>query len=133
MRTVAFVCLFMICMLGKAQGNLQFNQVITYTGTGTGSHSYISPSWIVPNNRVWKIEAATASVSSSSSSSSVQMNSGNGLCSFKLMSAGVYSSFSPFPIWLKAGDEILLQASGGCCSILSFNYGISIIEFNIVP
>jgi len=44
-------CLFFGTLF--SQGNLQFNQVITYTGTFQGNLSLGT----VPNGKVWKIEA----------------------------------------------------------------------------
>ena len=44
--------------ISNAQGNLQFNQVITYTGTFQGSLVLGT----VPNGKVWKIEARSIDI-----------------------------------------------------------------------
>ena len=133
MRTVAFVCLCMMCMLVKAQGNLQFNQVVTYTGTGSGSFSYTSPTWTVPAGKVWKIESASPSLANSAVTRKINVEAGGGWGTFALTTASTETTINPFPIWLKAGDQVQLQAAGNCCSTTTFYYAISILEFNIVP
>lgn len=116
-----------------AQGNLQFNQVVTYTGTGSGSYSYTSPTWTVPAGKVWKIESASPSLANSAVTRKINVEAGGGWGTFALTTASNETSINPFPIWLKAGDQVQLQASGNCCSTTTFYYAISIIEFNIIP
>lgn len=120
-------------MLIKAQGNLQFNQVVTYTGTGSGSFSYTSPTWTVPAGKVWKIESASPSLANSAVTRKINVEAGGGWGTFALTTASTETTINPFPIWLKAGDQVQLQAAGNCCSTTTFYYAISILEFNIVP
>lgn len=89
-----------------SQGNLQFNQVLTFGGTLCASCS--QPIGTVPAGKVWKIE----------SKGGATINTVNGV--------SVTQSIS-YPFWLKAGD-ILGHYTGSAQD--SF---ISIIEFNIVP
>jgi hypothetical protein len=125
--------LFLFVFLGPlclgAQGNLQFNQVVSHSGTGSGTFSYTSPTWTVPANKVWKIEAAApfAGLNTSHVTRSIQVNSGNAWGAYSLLSG------DPTPIWLKAGDQVRLEASANCCSTYPFSYHISVIEFNIIP
>jgi len=123
------ICSFISTLSLFAQGNLQFNQVISNTGTASGTYSYTSPSWTVPANKVWKIEAAApfAGLNTSHVTRSIQVNSGNAWASYSLLSG------DPTPIWLKAGDQVRLEASANCCNTYLFTYHISAIEFNIVP
>lgn len=131
------ILLFFIVLMGvgtfKAQGNLQFNQVVTYTGTGSGSFSYSSPTWTVPAGKVWKVESASPIVANAPVTRAININAGSSWGSFALMTASQETTISPFPIWLKAGDQVQLQAAGNCCSTTSFSYAISILEFNVVP
>lgn len=133
MRTFFFLFAFLILGSLNAQGNLQFNQVVTYTGTGSGSFSYSSPTWTVPAGKVWKVESASPNVANAPVTRAINMNAGSSWGSFALMTASQETTISPFPIWLKAGDQIQLQAAGNCCSTTSFSYAISILEFNVVP
>jgi len=116
-----------------SQGNLQFNQVVTYTGSGSGSFSYNSPTWTVPAGKVWKVESASPNLGNAAVTRAVNVNSGVDWGSYRLTSSGQDLSVSPFPIWLKAGDQVQLHASGNCCSTTNFSYAISVVEFNIVP
>jgi hypothetical protein len=61
------------------------------------------------------------------------VEAGGGWGTFALTTASNETTINPFPIWLKAGDQVQLQASGNCCSTTTFYYAISILEFNIVP
>ena len=133
MRITALVLYLIFATTVVAQGNLQFNQVVTYTGTGSGSFSYTSPTWTVPAGKVWKIESASPSLANSAVTRKINVEAGGGWGTFALTTASNETTINPFPIWLKAGDQVQLQASGNCCSTTTFYYAISIIEFNIVP
>ncbi|MEY5133800.1 MAG: hypothetical protein RLZZ198_1804 [Bacteroidota bacterium] len=133
MRISALVLFLIIATSVVAQGNLQFNQVVTYTGTGSGSFSYTSPTWTVPVGKVWKIESASPNLGNTAVSRAVNINAGASWGSFALTTSSQETTINPFPIWLKAGDLVQLQAAGNCCSTTSFSYAISILEFNIVP
>jgi hypothetical protein len=133
MRIFILFVLLISIETSLAQGNLQFNQVVTYTGTGSGSFSYVSPSWTVPAGKVWKIESASPNLGNTAVSRAVNINAGASWGLFALTTSSQETTINPFPIWLKAGDLVQLQAAGNCCSTTSFSYAISIIEFNIIP
>lgn len=120
---------FLFSMHLQSQGNLQFNQVVSHSGTSSGTYSYTSPTWTVPANKVWKIEAAApfAGLNTSHVTRTIQVNSGNAWGAYSLLSG------DPTPIWLKAGDQVRLEASANCCNTYTFSYHISVLEFNIVP
>jgi len=117
--------LFTFNVATHAQGNLQFNQVLTYTGSING----MTNQWTVPAGKVWKIESKTRTP--------------NGGLTFYINSTAVNDYYffwnnagqasvssmaiDSAPIWLKAGDISYFNSSG------TANYYISIIEFNIVP
>jgi hypothetical protein len=97
----------------KAQGNLQFNQVLSYTGNVYNYGNYsASPVWTVPSGKVWKIESYTRDF--------LMINniSING------------NTITGNNIWLKSGD--ILQCNPTSYST-GYNYLFSIIEFNIIP
>jgi hypothetical protein len=64
MKKIIFVllCFILASTTSRAQGNLQFNQVITYTGSIQWSaqpwQGFLvnGPQWTVPSGKVWKIE-----------------------------------------------------------------------------
>ena len=89
-----------------SQGNLQFNQVLTYGGTLCASCN--QPIGTVPVGKVWKIESKGGST----------INTVNGNAVTQTIS---------YPFWLKAGD-ILGHYTGS-----AQDWFISILEFNIVP
>lgn len=113
-----------------SQGNLQFNQVLSYSQTfntsASGSlYSFTSPLYTVPTGKVWKIEKFVMHEESSSLTSGwLVVNSG---C--KLFPDEVNSG----PVWLKAGDEFVAKVSVSGGSNFSGDFFISIIEFNVVP
>jgi hypothetical protein len=95
-----------------AQGNLQFNQVLTFEGVGNST--WYRP----PVNTVWKIERAF--LNSDCSGSALQVNGK------KASSAG--NNSTTFPIWINDQDSI--RAILGCSPQ---TYFISIIEFSVIP
>ena len=101
----------------RAQGNLQFNQVLNYEFTLNGN------SFTVPAGKVWKLE-------------NVMLNSINNYACMVYNGTTYYlrqhntssSAWDNFPFWLTEGKTV---SFGSNCSGAS---GIvSIIEFNIVP
>ncbi len=127
MKTFFFLISFTFCSLAFSQGNLQFNQVLTYNGlingsnsltASTGTYSNASVKYTVPTNKVWKIEYMYFT----NSSGYLFLNN----CQSTNSAGSAYYSTPP-AIWLKAGD--LVQFAGAGTGI----YFISIIEFNIVP
>jgi hypothetical protein len=113
----------------KAQGNLQFNQVVTVSTT----------TMTVPAGKVWKIESYSESevtFNSNYSSGCVNVNyhrplviNNNNYYFFGNMAtassgANYISTGNKLPIWLKSGDQIRTVCSSDFASV---------IEFNIVP
>jgi hypothetical protein len=94
-----------------AQGNLQFNQALLFSGQTLNT---------VPAGKIWKVENTAQSYSTSGSAlySSLVIN---GQAWFPQPSGG---SLPSGPIWLPAGSTI---------SGYSANTQFNIIEFNIIP
>ena len=97
-----------------SQGNLQFNQVYSYSGFLNGGG--VSPVWTVPAGKVWKVDFFTTDwiVLNNNRGSNTNNNGG--------------------ALWLRPGDLIYYSgpAYNICCGGTT-NYLISIIEFNVVP
>jgi hypothetical protein len=111
MKKILVIVLFFVATTSFAQGNLQFNQVLTYSGTALNS-----PVWTVPTGKVWKVEMA------------YPFNYG-GTSTFKVNNTIVcYNAVNTQPIWLKASDYCSFSVTTGGNS-----WFVSIIEFNIIP
>jgi hypothetical protein len=99
---------------GFTQGNLQFNQVYSYSGFLSQGAS--SPVWTVPVGKVWKVDFFTTDwiVLNNNRGSNTNNNGG--------------------ALWLRPGDLIYYSgpAYGVCCGG-NTHYLISIIEFNVIP
>ena len=110
-----------------AQGNLQFNQVLTYSGTlTTGWNS--SPSYTVPVGKVWKIEFHSVS------DNYISLYLNGAVIHDVAMVGSVNAAGSVInssPIWLKTGDVI--NYAGQLPNYSQQGWALSIIEFNIVP
>ena len=138
MKKSIVILLFFIALVAKAQGNLQFNQVLTYNGNiscSSGCTNDVcitySPIWKVPDNKVWKIE--TKSLTGGTSSISFFVNS-TPYYDVEIINVGYVAAVTNNRIiWLKANDEIKFSVSGTPkCGSVAGNYFISIIEFNVV-
>jgi hypothetical protein len=114
-KTLLLLSILFIALGAKAQGNLQFNQVIT--GGASLAPLATSSTLTVPINKVWKIEAINGSYT-------------NGL--LKINTIEVTTTVCNFPFWLKAGDTFSFRNSG-CSTCGTQNFHYSIIEFNIIP
>lgn len=119
MKTFLFVLVLFFLGSYNAQGNLQFNQVITYNIGGI-ANNYDNVNFTVPVGKVWKIESAV------NWTGNPLMLYPNGVMSFGITLASSSKTVSDFPIWLNAGYN-------GLFSIYQNRALISIIEFNIVP
>ena len=125
-----FLFLFLICFGAlNAQGNLQFNQVVTVSTT----------SMTVPAGKVWKVESYSESevtFNSNYSPGCINVNyhrplviNNNNYYFFGNMAtassgANYITTGNKLPIWLKSGDQIRTVCSSDFASA---------IEFNIVP
>lgn len=140
MKKIIFIaCLFLI-IKATAQGNLQFNQVLTYTqqfsssSGGIGGNEYSGPTYQVPTGKVWKVEnceVITYYASSESSTSAYNFLKINNVKAVRLKTSSLPDDEILLPIWFKSGDQIKVYSSN--TSSFTGSFFISIIEFNIVP
>jgi hypothetical protein len=113
------------------QGNLQFNQVLTFSGALTGSTT-ISPTYTVPAGKVWKIEYLSETRKRTGST-------GNPYFGAVINGTAQNIEIGSNPIWLKEGNTIYYRNYGfnldgldGWGTLLQ-SYLISVIEYNIIP
>lgn len=111
MKKLIFIAVCFISMQLSAQGNLQFNQVLSLDASSAGNPV------TVPAGKVWKIE----SVAFSSNNAYFQIQWG-GVNYFVLNNTTPYANL---PYWLPSNESISLVAN--------VNAKVSIIEFNVVP
>jgi hypothetical protein len=107
MKHLLTLCLLLFIGTCFSQGNLQFNQVLTFSGTLCASCN--QPVGTVPAGKVWKIE----------------FKEGGGLLNVN----GMNLSLNQLPCWLKNGDIVALNGNNSSTQYIF----VSIIEFNIVP
>jgi len=124
-----FVFILLFNSVAFSQGNLQFSQVVSYSGTSSSNNS---PTWAVPLGKVWKIESASASYGSTAFRR-VYVDAGGGFGHYSILNVNEPTVHPVFPIWLKSGDQVYVFASCSNCGTQTLNYVISILEFNIIP
>jgi hypothetical protein len=121
---VLFAALFVFgfSQTAKAQGNLQFSQVLFFDIVyGT------TQSFNVPAGKVWKIESAGAS----SGNCTVWLQNGAAQYVGNLYYVSSSNYQPSFPIWLPTSySGFFAYNTGSCTGSRAF---VSVIEFNIVP
>ena len=129
-NALLIICLLSLTIIGKAQGNLQFNRVINGSMSGTVSTDGTTMGTIVfPTGKVMKIESVAFTFPSATSH---WPHTG----SFSFVSLNthtVYTANGPspvLPLWLIAGTyNVNARLSNNQSSTFSY----SVIEFNIIP
>jgi len=115
MKTRLLFLLFIAFTLGlEAQGDLQFNQVLTFSGNTTESNIYT-----VPAGKVAKITKAIEKFNTSNYHSRITFN---GVITYNIS----YETLTG--MWLKEGDVM-----GSYVGNTLDYWVLSIIEYNIVP
>ena len=109
-----FLILFVFISV-RAQGNLEFNQVLNYEFTSAGS------SFTVPAGKVWKLE--NVMITSTNNYACLVYNGNTYIMRQHNTSS---SAWDNFPFWI--GSNKTFTLGGGCASGF-----ISIIEFNVIP
>jgi hypothetical protein len=118
MKNILFIGFFFLMGTFKAQGNLQFNQVINMSFTAANTTPVT-----VPAGKVWKIESCMLNTASNSYAYMLY----NGV--YYTMRQQQSSAHNVnFPFWLSSGTTVTFGGNGGGAGGL-----LSIIEFNIIP
>lgn len=146
MKNSIIIFLLFNSLSAIAQGDLKFNQVLNLRGPNTNGSVQCGPTntfscnsgpiFIVPENKVWKIE-------SSNCNGNVQNIAGQAgyWMSLKINGTDIIGGWSSgangfltngpitFPIWLNSGSTLQPVTLGAPTST---QYFISVIEFNVV-
>jgi len=154
-KQILILALLIISLTSFSQGNLQFNQVLTFSRT-INTTNYISTSYnngatyayvtftdttlTVPTGKIWKVEKMDGNLTISNPNGYNGGGATNGIGSLMINNAHKISVSQAYGvIWLKAGDIInmvVTNAGGGYSGSNNFtatytNF-LSILEFNIV-
>ncbi len=127
--------MLLFSMASYAQGNLQFNQVLTYTGTLTPSQ-FVSSTYTVPTGKIWKIKYVNKLPYATVTTHNGIQPQYNGFA-LNINSKWLFGeNFTE--IFLKSNDTLKLgwttQSStlGYNAPFVNFDFVISLVEFNIV-
>lgn len=119
-----------------SQGNLQFSQVLTFTGTVNSYNSFVNSAINnVPAGKVWKIEhvGGSTNLMGNDTRYGITINNATTVCYWGNSAANFLLQIQDIcPIWLKSGDNLSFywsQYNGG----QSCDFVMSIVEFNVVP
>ena len=115
---LATVFVFGFAKTAKAQGNLQFNQVILITVPQNTTVAFA-----VPAGKVWKIESV--GMGGSSTSSLVMRDASANIITYFVGATNT----AALPFWLPASFSGSFQSTG----TNPYRDVVSIIEFNVVP
>ncbi len=139
MKKISLLAFVFMALNSFGQGNLQFNQVLTYTGTVTGTQ--LSTTYTVPSGKIWKIKYCSDSRVGSCGGYNIWTGIGYGIYINSIWTI-VSSNNALNDLYLKSGDTIyfgygkhpdpLNNCPGGIVS-MAYDYLISIVEFNIIP
>ena len=104
-----------------SQSNLQFNNVITQTGTVSGGYGQqvASPTFTVPAGKVWKLERYRRDA--------LYVNGINIKDSYTFSGGGI--ALDNAPLWLNEGDSFFFLLGAPPYS-WSDNWYFSLLEFN---
>ena len=136
MKKIFTIAILLFSMASYAQGNLQFNQVLTYTGTLTPSQ-FVSASYTVPTGKILKIKYVNKLTYVTATNYNGIQPLYNGFA-LNINSKWLFGeNFTE--IFLKSNDTLKLgwtnqsTTSGYSAPFVNFDFVISIVEFNIVP
>ena len=136
MKHLLTCCLFLFLGLCFSQGNLQFNQVLTFTGTVTSNNGFVNSAInTVPLGKVWKIEhvGGSTSLMGNGTQYGITINNATSICYWGSSPANQLLKVKEIcPIWLKSGDNISFYWSQ-YNQTQSCDFIISIVEFNLIP
>jgi hypothetical protein len=135
MKKILTIAILLFSMASYAQGNLQFNQVLTYNGTLTPSQ-FVSTTYTVPTGKIWKIKYVNKLPYATVTTYNGIQPQYNGFA-LNINSKWLFGeSFTE--IFLKSNDTLKLgwttqsSTQGYNAPFANFDYVISIVEFNIV-
>jgi hypothetical protein len=126
MKKTLTIGMLLFSIATYAQGNLQFNQVLTFSGTLQWGSS-TATLYTVPIGKTCKIEAMGLSGYTNSTALNI-----NNVMYVNYVQSGQAPAVVKETIWLKAGDQIKFTYSPSGYTIQTHPYFLSMIEYNIV-
>ena len=117
MKKLILVAICFVSIQLSAQGNLQFNQVLTIEGTILNGTT-LTPEFTPPTGKVWKIEY-----------SNLKKNTNCGNQDLEINGVPVANNGNTTPIWINDQDTVRMKYTCGN----TWWYFISVIEFNVIP
>jgi hypothetical protein len=133
MKKIITITILLFSMASYAQGNLQFNQVLTYTGSLNNTQQ-ISSTYTVPVGKIWKIKfVSKLPYKIASQGPYADYYQGFGLIVNNIWTYG--ENFKE--LYLKAGDTLKIgfynqSNQSTYFAGITLDFVISIVEFNIV-
>lgn len=130
MRKKLCLPVLLLCSVAAfSQSNLQFSQVITYSGTlaTTNGAGDSTATWTVPVGKTWKIESLSGNAYYYTNSLVYLILNGTRIFDLTNTDKQIH-----LPIWLKAGDAIRI-AEYSSSNNYFVTYFISMVEFNLTP
>ena len=126
MKKTLTIGMLLFSIATYAQVNLQFNQVLTFSGTLQWGSS-TATLYTVPIGKTCKIEAMGLSGYTNSTALNI-----NNVMYVNYVQSGQAPAVVKETIWLKAGDQIKFTYSPSGYTIQTHPYFLSMIEYNIV-
>lgn len=143
-KNILLLLLLIGACTSYAQGNLQFNRVVTFSNNGTVSSGTVTTyeTITIPQGKVWKIESvALAGIDSTNSIYPFTAGSGstikwlyarfNDIIAYSGDNLGNQNTL--LPIWLNSGTYLFKISSAYSNSSGGVLASYSAIEFNIIP
>ncbi len=133
MKKIITITILLFSMASYAQGNLQFNQVLTYTGSLNNTQQ-ISATYTVPVGKIWKIKyVSKLPYRIAAQGTYAEYYQGFGLIVNNIWTYGENYK----ELYLKAGDTLKIgyynqQYQTTYFAGITLDFVISLVEFNIV-
>ena len=132
MKKLLFIAMCFVSLNLSAQGNLQFNQVVSSDFSGSYINRFTAGSITVPPDKVWKVEHAGFMNYFNSPPVPANGNLDHVAIGNHLVYVPTGTGSADLPLWLGPGTYsvtgYLNTGSSQPCQI-----SISVIEFNVVP
>ena len=121
---LVFFAFIFFAAQSKAQGNLQFNQVLNLEITYNSALTYT-----IPAGKVWKIEGSMAYTNNYPT----RITAINGNPMEAYLTGYTYLNYGilpiPLPYWLPANTQVSFNTG----NTIGYKGYVSIIEFNVIP
>lgn len=142
-KNIFLLLILILSCTSKAQGNLQFNRVVTFSNSDIVANNAVTTfeTITIPQGKVWKIESVSLSGVSNNVVSPFDAGSGstikwlyarfNDVVAYSANNVG--NQINLLPIWLNSGTYIFKVNSAYSNLSGRVLASYSAIEFNIIP